>query len=86
MKAAVVSFSTLTKHRRWDADFYLGMVDGREHKEKIKQRQAQLRSLRQGLRTLRAQAQAHKARVAAMIAAGEIVPLTKRGKPRRKRK
>ena len=31
MKAAIVSFSALVKHRRWDADYYLGMVEGREY-------------------------------------------------------
>ena len=86
MKVAIVTAGALTKYRRWDADFYLGMVENREYKEWIKTRREQIRTLQKGLRTLQAQAKAHEARVQAMIVAGEVVPLTKRGKPRRKRK
>lgn len=85
MKAAIVSFSALVKHRRWDADYYLGMVENREYRERIRTRLKQIRTLQKGLRELRKQAQAHEERVDAMIAAGEVVPLTPTGKPKRKR-
>lgn len=85
MKAAIVSFGALVKHRRWDADYYLGMVENREYRERIRTRLKQIRTLQQGLRELRKQAQAHEERVDAMIAAGEVVPLTPTGKPKRKR-
>lgn len=85
MQAAIVSFSALVKHRRWDADYYLGMVQNREYRERIAARLKQIRTLQKGLRDLRKQAQAHEERVDAMIAAGEFVPLTPTGKPKRKR-
>ena len=86
MKAAIVTASALTKHRRWDADYYLGMVENREYRERIRTRLKQIRTLQKGLRELRKQAQAHEERVDAMIAAGEVVPLTSPGKLKRKRK
>lgn len=86
MKAAIVSFSALVKHRRWDADYYLGMVENREYRERIAARLKQIRALQKGLRELRKQAQIAQERADAMVAAGEVVPLTAPGKRKRKRK
>lgn len=77
MKAVIVNSRTLRAYRRMDADFYTGTVAGQEYQDKIRRRRKLIKTMQQGLRTLQEQQRAHKAKVAAMIEAGEIIPVKK---------
>ena len=74
MKVCTVSAAAIAKHKRLDAGYYLGLVDGADIDEAITRAEAQVAGAIKRLVTLCRQKQEHSQRIAKMIHDGEIKP------------
>lgn len=78
MKCAIVKASAIAKHGRMDADYYLGMVEGRDHDERIAFYRGRVQSAAVKLEEACDAKIEDTARVTRMIQDGEIIPITEK--------
>lgn len=76
MKCVIVKASTIAKYRRMDAEFYTGHAEHKTFDKVIAERKKAVRRARVRLATARRDKKAAEDRIAALIAAGEIVPVS----------
>lgn len=75
MKACIVKSSTIAKHGRMDAKYYIGLGDEENFDEALERAYKTLRRTISRIRNLRAKRKEFRARHQQMIDDGEIIPL-----------